>query len=160
MMTFKSLCAGITPVSYTHLDVYKRQQYINCITPLINSALAHFDAHFAPYLRCFQSRTGSVEAAARLYLHGRFQSDRRNLERMAEQVAGSHYQRLHHMLSESAWRCADVRHQLIQDANGYFGHGAALVFDESALEKKGEKSAGVARRWLSLIHIFPPCGGV
>jgi SRSO17 transposase len=114
---------------------------------LINSALAHFDAHFAPYLRCFQSRTGSVEAAARLYLHGRFQSDRRNLERMAEQVAGSHYQRLHHMLSESAWRCADVRHQLIQDANGYFGHGAALVFDESALEKKGEKSAGVARQW-------------
>lgn len=114
---------------------------------MINSALAHFDAHFAPYLRCFQSRTGSVEAAARLYLHGRFQSDRRNLERMAEQVAGSHYQRLHHMLSESAWRCADVRHRLIQDANGYFGHGAALVFDESALEKKGEKSAGVARQW-------------
>lgn len=66
---------------------------------------------------------------------------------MAEQVAGSHYQRLHHMLSESAWRCADVRHQLIQDANGHFGHGAALVFDESALEKKGEKSAGVARQW-------------
>lgn len=66
---------------------------------------------------------------------------------MAEQVAGSHYQRLHHMLSESAWRCVDVRHQLIQDANGHFGHGAALVFDESALEKKGEKSAGVARQW-------------
>ena len=66
---------------------------------------------------------------------------------MAEQVAGSHYQRLHHMLSESAWRCTDVRHQLIEDANGHFGHGAALVFDESALEKKGEKSAGVARQW-------------
>lgn len=66
---------------------------------------------------------------------------------MAEKVAGSRYQRLHHMLSESTWRRRDVRQQLIRDANGHFGHGAALVFDESAVEKKGAMSAGVARQW-------------
>lgn len=66
---------------------------------------------------------------------------------MAEQVAGSHYQRLHHMLSESNWSRAEVRQQLIADANAQFGHGAALVFDESAFAKKGDKSVGVARQW-------------
>lgn len=66
---------------------------------------------------------------------------------MAEQVAGSHYQRLHHMLSESNWSRAEVRQQLIVDANAHFGRGAALVFDESAFAKKGDKSVGVARQW-------------
>ena len=62
-----------------------------------------------------------------------------------EQVAGSHYQRLHHMLSESNWSRAEVRQQLIVEANAHFGQGAALVFDESAFAKKGDKSVGVAR---------------
>ncbi|MDP3440546.1 MAG: IS701 family transposase [Azonexus sp.] len=62
-------------------------------------------------------------------------------------MAGSHYQRLHHMLSESNWSRAEVRQQLIVDANAHFGHGAALVFDESAFAKKGDKSVGVARQW-------------
>jgi len=66
---------------------------------------------------------------------------------MAEAVAGSHYQRLHRMLSESNWSRAEVRQQLIVDANAHFGHGAALVFDESAFAKKGDKSVGVARQW-------------
>lgn len=69
------------------------------------------------------------------------------MEQMAERVAGSHYQRLHHMLSESNWSRAEVRQQLIADANTQFGHGAALVFDESAFAKKGNKSVGVARQW-------------
>lgn len=66
---------------------------------------------------------------------------------MAEQVAGSHYQRLHHMLSQSNGSATEVGQQLIADANAYFGHGAALVFDESAFAKKGDKSVGVARQW-------------
>ena len=114
---------------------------------MVKSALGHFDDHFRPYLPCFQRRTRSVEEAAKRYLHGLFQCDRRNMEQMAEQVAGSHYQRLHHMLSESNWSRAEVRQQLIADANAQFGHGAALVFDESAFAKKGDKSVGVARQW-------------
>jgi SRSO17 transposase len=69
------------------------------------------------------------------------------MEKMAESVSGSHYQRLHHMLSESAWDRRGVRRQLIADANAHFGHAGALVIDESAFAKKGDMSAGVARQW-------------
>lgn len=66
---------------------------------------------------------------------------------MAETVAGSDYYRLQHMVSDSAWDCSGVRSQLIADANAHFGYAAALVIDESAVAKKGEMSAGVARQW-------------
>lgn len=66
---------------------------------------------------------------------------------MAETVSGSRYQRLHHMLSESAWDRRGVRRQLIADANVHFGPACALVIDESAFAKKGDLSAGVARQW-------------
>jgi SRSO17 transposase len=69
------------------------------------------------------------------------------MEKMAETVSGSQYQRLHHMLSESTWDRRSVRRQLIADANIHFGHTCALVIDESAFAKKGEMSAGVARQW-------------
>ena len=125
----------------------RQLKYANSISALVASALAHFDSHFTPYLACFQSRTRSVEDAARLYLHGLFQCGRRNLEKMAETVSGSEYQRLHHMLSDSAWDRRGVRRQLIADANVHFGYASALVIDESAFAKKGEMSAGVARQW-------------
>jgi len=114
---------------------------------VVASALAHFDSHFTPYLPCFQSLTRSVEDAARFYLHGLFQCRRRNMEKMAETVSGSHYQRLHHMVSESVWDRRGVSRQLIADANAHFGHACALVIDESAFAKKGDMSAGVARQW-------------
>ena len=106
------------------------------------------DAHFMPYVPCFQSATRSVAEAAKGYLRGLYQSSRANLERMSEQVAESHYPRLHHMLSESPWKVAEVRQQLIADANSHFGYGGtALVVDESGFAKKGLHSAGVARQW-------------
>lgn len=109
---------------------------------------SRLDAHFLPYVPCFQSATRSVAEAAKGYLRGLYQSSRANLERMAEQVADSHYPRLHHMLSESPWDVAAVRRQLIVDANAHFGHGGtALVIDESGFAKKGLHSAGVARQW-------------
>ena len=120
---------------------------VNPMTALVASALEHFESHFAPYLPCFESRTRSVEKAARQYLHGLFQSSRRNLECMAETVAESAYQQLHHMLSESEWERRDVRRQLIADANVHFGYSSAVLIDESGLAKKGQMSAGVARQW-------------
>lgn len=69
------------------------------------------------------------------------------MEKMAETVSGSQYQKLHHMLSESAWNRGSVRRQLIADANTHFGYSSALVIDESAFAKKGDMSAGVARQW-------------
>jgi SRSO17 transposase len=51
------------------------------------------------------------------------------------------------MLSDSTWEVSGVRRQLIVDANAHFGHGSALVIDESGFAKKGTHSAGVARQW-------------
>ena len=88
-----------------------------------------------------------MENAARQYLHGLFQSSRRNMECMAETVAESGYQQLHHMLSESNWDRRGVRRQLVTDANVHFGYASGLLIDESGFAKKGEMSAGVARQW-------------
>ncbi|MBZ0095718.1 MAG: IS701 family transposase [Sulfuricella sp.] len=109
---------------------------------------SNLDSHFAPYIPCFESTTRSVAEAGKSYLHGLYQSTRANMERMADVVAGSHPQRLHHMLSESTWDRAGVLRQLAADANAHFGRGGtALVIDESGFAKKGEHSAGVARQW-------------
>src|SRR5664279_2258225 len=89
---------------------------LNSMSALVASALEHFESHFSPYLPCFESRTRSVGNTARQYLHGLFQSSRRNMECMAETVAKSDYQQLHHMLSESEWERRGVRRQLIADA--------------------------------------------
>jgi SRSO17 transposase len=117
----------------------RQLKYMDSIIALVASALAHLYAHLVPYLPCFQSPTRSVEDSARFYLHGLFQCRRRNLDKMAETVSGSQYQRLHHRLRESAWNRRGVRRQLIADANVHFGHACARMI--------GERSAGVARQW-------------
>ncbi|SBT09092.1 conserved hypothetical protein [Candidatus Accumulibacter aalborgensis] len=66
---------------------------------------------------------------------------------MAEAVANSDYQSLHHMLSESNRDRRGVRRQPVVDANAHCGYPSAQLLDESAFEKKGEMSAGVARQW-------------
>lgn len=83
------------------------------------------------------------------YLRGLFQSRKANMEQMAEVVADSHYQRLHHMLSTSRWERKAVYDELVRDANAHFGRRGpcALVIDESGFAKKGIKSVGVARQW-------------
>jgi len=65
--------------------------------------------------------------SARLYLDGLFQCRRRNIEKMAEEISCSHYQRLHHMLSELASDRWSVRQQLIADANVYCDHAGGCV---------------------------------
>jgi SRSO17 transposase len=61
---------------------------------------------------------------------------------MAETVADSRYQPLHHMLSESNWDRRGVRRQLVVDANTHFGYPSALLLDESAFGKEGEPVRG------------------
>ena len=112
------------------------------------SVQSKLESHFVPYIPCFESSPRSVAESAKDYLRGLYQSSRANMERMADVVAGSRYQRLHHMLSESTWDRAAVLRQLVADANAHFGRGGtALVIDESGFAKKGEHSAGVAWQW-------------
>lgn len=77
------------------------------------------------------------------------QAQKRNMERMAEAVPDSDEQVLQNFLTHSAWDYRGVMDQVALNANQCVGSevGAGLYVDESAFQKKGEKSVGVARQW-------------
>lgn len=90
-----------------------------------------------------------MAATAQQYLFGLMQAEKRNMERMAEAVPDSDEQVLQNFLTHSAWDYRGVMDQVAMNANHCVGSefGAGLYVDESAFQKKGEKSVGVARQW-------------
>jgi SRSO17 transposase len=77
------------------------------------------------------------------------QAEKRNMERMAEAVPDSDEQVLQNFLTHSAWDYRPVMDQVAKNADRWVGGevGAGLYVDESAFQKKGEKSVGVGRQW-------------
>ena len=71
------------------------------------------------------------------------------MERMAEAVPDSDEQVLQNFLTHSAWDYRGVMDQVARNADHFVGGevGVGLYIDESAFQKKGEKSVGVARQW-------------
>lgn len=71
------------------------------------------------------------------------------MERMAEVVPDSDDQVLQNFLTHSSWDYRGVMDQVARNANDLIGAsvGAGLYIDESAFQKKGTKSVGVARQW-------------
>lgn len=81
------------------------------------------------------------------YMFGIFQSDRVNMLRMSE-VNSTDHQSMQHMLTEGCADWGGLGCQVAQEADALLGgDDAVLLFDESAIAKKGEASAGVARQW-------------
>jgi SRSO17 transposase len=97
----------------------------------------------------FRSGNHSVAATAQQYLCGLMQAEKRNMERMSEAVPDSDEQVLQNFLTHSAWDYRPVMDQVAKNADHWVGGevGAGLYVDESAFQKKGEKSVGVARQW-------------
>jgi SRSO17 transposase len=77
------------------------------------------------------------------------QAQRKNMERMAEVVAGANYQSLQQFLTDSPWDHVRVFDRVARDADAVLGGGddTCLLLDESGFGKKGDKSVGVARQW-------------
>src|SRR3954462_4820035 len=77
------------------------------------------------------------------------QADRRNMERMAEAVPDSDDQVLQNFLTHSSWDHRSVMNRVARKADVCMGDSGAtgLYLDESAFQKKGDKSVGVARQW-------------
>jgi SRSO17 transposase len=77
------------------------------------------------------------------------QAEKRNMERMAEAVPDSDDQVLQNFLTHSSWDYRPVMDQVARNANQLLGAemGTGLYIDESAFQKKGTKSVGVARQW-------------
>jgi SRSO17 transposase len=112
--------------------------------------MAHrFVAFCGRYAEHFRLRTCSVQTQAEHYLSGLMQARRKNMERMAEVVAGSDEQALQHFISNSPWQERGVMDQVALEADALLGGTAesALLVDESGITKKGRHSVGVARQW-------------
>jgi SRSO17 transposase len=97
----------------------------------------------------FIVRTRNVIEQSKKYLFGLIQSEKRNMERMAEVVPNSDDQVYQHFMSESPWSHRAVLDQIAQDVDAAFcgSEDYFLVVDESAFAKKGKDSVGVARQW-------------
>jgi SRSO17 transposase len=91
----------------------------------------------------------NVSDKARNYLQGLLmKAPRKNMERMEEYVEEYDYQGQQQFLSDSPWSHEALMEQVARDtATLLGGQQSALLIDESAFGKKGEKSAGVARQW-------------
>lgn len=108
--------------------------------------LSSFHARYSAF---FVTRTRSVVEQAKKYLLGLIQSEKRNMERMAEVVADCNDQASQHFASSSPWDHQAVFEQIASDVDGAVGgcEDSFLVIDESGIGKKGKKSVGVARQW-------------
>lgn len=97
----------------------------------------------------FVTRTRSVIEQSKKYLLGLIQSEKRNMERMAEVVPDGDDQVYQHFMSQSPWSHRAVLDQVANDADVMFGDSddCFMVIDESGFAKKGKKSVGVARQW-------------
>jgi SRSO17 transposase len=81
------------------------------------------------------------------YVRGLFQSERANMLRMSE-VNEVDHQAMQHMLTEGCVDWQGFGTQLAMEADALLGGSeSVLIFDESAFDKKGDSSAGVARQW-------------
>ena len=71
------------------------------------------------------------------------------MERMAEAVPDSDDQILQNFLTHSSWDYRSVMNRVARKADASMGDAGAtgLYLDESAFQKKGDKSVGVARQW-------------
>lgn len=71
------------------------------------------------------------------------------MQRMAEAVPDSDEQVLQNFLTHSSWDYRAVMDRVAQQADACLGAevGAGLYIDETAFQKKGDKSVGVARQW-------------
>ncbi len=108
-----------------------------------------FIAFCERYADHFQLKTREIGPQAQQYLCGLVQSNRKNMERMAEVVPESDEQALQHFLSNSNWDERAVLDQVALEVDQQLGEDEdnALLIDESGFTKKGRCSVGVARQY-------------
>lgn len=97
----------------------------------------------------FKTRSDS-NSSVYAYVHGLIQANRKNIERMEEEVEGFNYQSVHNSISCSPWDHRPVMDEVARRADGLLGGSrrVRLVYDDTGVAKKGTKSVGVARQYL------------
>lgn len=101
-----------------------------------------------------RSVSGSVAAQGASAVGARYvegllgSAERKNLERLAADVAVGDYDQRHHCLTTTAWDAAPLLTVLAEQVQCLVGGpGAALIIGDTSLLKQGSHSVGVARQY-------------
>jgi SRSO17 transposase len=160
-MSYQGLeCRYVTiPVQ---MDVTQEITRSKAVGQLINPFIGiaeDFVSFIGRYSDYFTVSTRSVATQAEQYLCGLMQSDKRNMERMAEVVPDSDEQSFQNFISNSPWNARAILNQIGIDADSLFGGDpdTCLIIDETSFIKKGEMSVGVARQWCGRLGKVENC---
>ena len=128
------------------------------INPFVDIA-EDFVLFIRSYSDYFMVNTRSVAATAEQYLCGLMQSDKRNMERMAEVVPDSDEQSFQNFISNSPWDPRAILKQIGIGTDSLFGGDPdiCLIIDETSFIKKGTMSVGVARQWCGRLGKVENC---
>ena len=115
--------------------------------PRNSTRLDDLDQWLEPFLSLMGRKTRRTWAP--LYLRGLLgPGERKSLQPMAERLGLSGHDQLQHFVASPAWDDAPLWNALAQEADRLLGgRDAFLVIDDTALPKKGTRSAGVARQY-------------
>lgn len=84
--------------------------------------------------------------------------DRKSVQPMAERLAMSNYDQLHHFITDGVWDATPLETELLNQADRLVGgRDAVLVIDDTSLPKKGERSVGVAAQYASALGKTANC---
>lgn len=112
----------------------------------IVKALKSYCSDFNDLFRCHRYDNSKT---AFKYICGLITANKANMERMEERVVGSNYESYQQFISASPWSSRSLMDRTAMNAGKFFNNKneVALIIDETAFEKKGNKSVGVARQW-------------
>lgn len=108
--------------------------------------LHDFCFDFGPMFVCHRHNNTTT---AYQYICGLIQSDRRNMERMEENVVEADYEALQQFISGSPWDARAVINKVALESDSMIGGTGrtGLLIDETSFTKKGKCSAGAGRQW-------------
>ena len=128
---------------------------------MAGTAAVDWEQALAEWLKPFLEALGHKvrQRWAPVYVRGLLgPGERKSVQPMAARVAPADCDQLHHFISSPAWQAAPLEAVLAREADRLVGGPeAALIIDDTALPKKGEHSAGVARQYAGVLGKTANC---
>src|ERR1700749_249823 len=123
--------------------------------------MAEWEDELERWLKPFLDRLGHKTRQRMCPLYGAGligQGDRKSVQPMAERLATSNYDQLHHFIADGVWDATALELELLNQADQLVGgRDAVLVIDDTSLPKKGERSVGVAAQYASALGKTANC---
>jgi SRSO17 transposase len=128
---------------------------------MAGTAAVDWEQALAEWLKPFLEALGHKvrQRWAPVYVRGLLgPGERKSVQPMAARVAPADCDQLHHFISSPAWQAAPLEAVLAREADRLVGGPeAALIIDDTALPRKGEHSAGVARQYAGVLGKTANC---